>query len=280
MTVAVADRALALRQPFFPTFCPISFAVEQMADAGIEARGAIFTRLEVVDFILDLTGYTADRPLHTMRLLEPSAGHGDFLIPALDRLLVAWQLAGAPAPETLSNAIRAIELHHASLASARLKVIARLHQAGISDSISEALANAWLIQGDFLLTSIDGTFDVVAGNPPYVRQELIPDVLMAEYRTRYATIYDRADIYVPFIERSLCLLSKDGQCGFICSDRWMKNRYGGPLRAFVARHFHLKIYADMVDTPAFHSHCASPPDRTLRAWCARYQVDRIKGTCP
>ena len=77
------------------------------------------------------------------------------------------------------------------------------------------------------------------GNPPYVRQELIPDVLMAEYRARYRTIYDRADLYIPFIERSLTSLSPGGQLGFICADRWMKNKYGGPLRKLVSDRFHL-----------------------------------------
>jgi len=65
-------------------------------------------------------------------------------------------------------------------------------------SISEILADQWLIQGDFLLVPIAGVFDFVVGNPPYyVRQELIPDALMAGYRSRYRTIYDRADIYAP-----------------------------------------------------------------------------------
>lgn len=85
----------ALRQPSFPTFCPVTAAVDAMADAGIEERGAIFTRREVVDFILDLSGYTADRPLHELRLLEPSFGYGDFLLPAIDRLLAAWRIASA-----------------------------------------------------------------------------------------------------------------------------------------------------------------------------------------
>ncbi len=41
---------------------------------------------------------------------------------------------------------------------------------------------------------------------------------MAEYRKRYFTIYDRADIYVPFIELSLRLLAETGKLGFICAD--------------------------------------------------------------
>ncbi|MFZ4410934.1 MAG: Eco57I restriction-modification methylase domain-containing protein, partial [Paracraurococcus sp.] len=117
----------------------------------------------------------------------------------------------------------------------------------------------WLRQGDFLLLPIAGRFTHVVGNPPYVRQELIPDALMAEYRRRYATIYDRADIYIPFIERSLSLLAPEGALGFICADRWIKNRYGGPLRRLVAERFHLRCFVDMVDTDAFLSEVIAYP---------------------
>jgi hypothetical protein len=82
---------------------------------------------------------------------------------------------------------------------------------------------------------------------------------MMEYRRRFSTIYDRADIYVPFIERSLSLLSPGGALGFICADRWMKNRYGGPLRCFVADRFRLRCFVDMVDTDAFLSDVIAYP---------------------
>jgi hypothetical protein len=37
---------------------PITAALEEMATAGVEARGAVFTRQSVVEFVLDLVGYT------------------------------------------------------------------------------------------------------------------------------------------------------------------------------------------------------------------------------
>lgn len=262
----MATAAPALRQPSFAQLCPVTAAVNAMANAGIEERGAIFTRREVVDFILDLSGYTADRPLHRLRLLEPSFGHGDFLLPAIDRLLAAWHAAGSPDPvTTLGAAVRAVELHRASMTATRSNVVERLTSAGMAAHTAEALAEKWLTQGDFLLSELDGQFDVIVGNPPYVRQELIPNALMAEYRLRYRTIFDRADLYVPFIERSLSLLAEGGQCSFICSDRWMKNRYGGPLRAMVADGYHLKTYVDMVGTPAFHADVVAYPAITIIA---------------
>jgi hypothetical protein len=241
-------------------------ATEALAtEGGLEARGAIFTRSEVVDFILDLAGYTEDQPLHEKRLLEPSFGGGDFLLPIIQRLLSAWRAARpiGTAVDDLGDAIRAVELHHDTFRSTYAAVVALLKREGLSANAATALADRWLSQGDFLLAPLEGQFDFVVGNPPYVRPELIPAPLLAEYRSRYQTMYDRADIYIPFIERSLTALSAGGNLGFICADRWMKNRYGGPLRSLVAERFHLKVYVDMVDTPAFHSDVIAYPAITI-----------------
>jgi hypothetical protein len=246
--------------------CPVTAATEALAtESEGDARGAIFTRAEVVDFILDLAGYTEDQPLHEKRLLEPSFGGGDFLLPIIKRLLAAWRAVRphSSALDDLANAIRAVELHHSTFHRTRTAVIAALRQNGIAANAATALANFWLSQGDFLRAPLDGQFDFVVGNPPYVRQELIPAPLLAEYRNRYTTMYDRADIYIPFIERSLSVLSDGGTLGFICADRWMKNRYGGPLRSLVANKFHMKAYVDMVDTPAFHSDVVAYPAITI-----------------
>ena len=249
------------------TFSPgIAAAIETLAAQGdIEARGAIFTRLEVVEFILDLVGYSVDQPLYRRRILEPSFGSGDFLLPVVRRLLATWRAAKSPSSivDTLGNAIRAVELHRQTFKTTRVELIDQLKQDGVTTQAALALADRWLVQGDFLLMAFDGSFDFVVGNPPYVRQERIPTPLLTEYRNRYPTMFDRADLYIPFIERSLHLLSPNGSLGFICADRWMKNRYGGPLRNLVAEAFHLKMYVDMVDTPAFHSDVMTYPAITV-----------------
>ena len=253
-------------KPVAAAVCPVMAAAEALAtEGGLEARGAIFTRSEVVDFILDLAGYTEDQPLHEKRLLEPSFGGGDFLLPIIQRLLSAWRAARpiGTAVDDLGDAIRAVELHHDTFRSTYAAVVALLKREGLSANAATALADRWLSQGDFLLAPLEGQFDFEVGNPPYVRPELIPAPLLAEYRSRYQTMYDRADIYIPFIERSLTALSAGGNLGFICADRWMKNRYGGPLRSLVAERFHLKVYVDMVDTPAFHSDVIAYPAITI-----------------
>lgn len=251
-------------QAAFPFMYSIETALEQLANADVETRGAIFTRREVVDFILDLAGYVTDKPLHEQTIMEPSFGGGDFLLVVVERLLDSWKRHGRRSPtEALAKSIRAVELHRKSYEDTRHKVVNLLHKHGISMLEAERLVSDWLIHGDYLLTPFSMEFDYVIGNPPYVRQELIPGPLLAEYRARYCTVYDRADIYVPFIERSLSLLCPGGSLGFICANRWMKNRYGGPLRQMIAERFHLKIYVDMVDTPAFHSSVIAYPAITI-----------------
>lgn len=215
----------------------------------------MYTRREVVDVMLDLAGYTSDQPLHRRRLLEPSFGGGDFLRPAVARLLAAFVADGGTPSRVreLRPAIRAVEIHEASFATTRSALLADLRAWGARPADAAAVCDAWLIRGDFLLTDLPVGFDVVVGNPPYVRQERIPGPALAEYRRRYATIYDRADLYVPFFERGLQLLGADGRLVFLCANRWFKNKYGGPLRGLIARDFALTHYIDMDGADAFNA---------------------------
>lgn len=259
----------SLGQQFLPVDS-LQAALDRLAEAesGIEERGAIFTRRAVVEFMLDLLGYAADAPLHTRRLLEPSFGKGDFLLVAVERLMKAY-FAHSPQQHDvvsdLKDCIRGVELHHETFQATRTRLNSLLAESGLDRGQATRLSDAWLIQGDFLLTAFAKPFDFVVGNPPYVRQELIPDVLLDAYRKRFQTIYDRADLYVPFFEHSLCNLAPGGALGFICSDRWMKNRYGGPLRRFIAERYHVRHYVDMVNTEAFHSDVIAYPAITIIA---------------
>jgi hypothetical protein len=263
--------ALSGVQQGLPGMCAIEEAVSALSSSGTEERGAIFTKREVADFILDLVGYTTDKDLRNVRLLEPSFGAGDFLIPSLERLLDSWDRFGNKAkPLELTDSIQAVEIHRETFFETQSKVVSLLTGRGISPSDTCLLVDRWLLQGDFLLASLNEPFSVVVGNPPYVRQEMIPIALMEAYRSKYRTIYDRADLYVPFIERSLMSLAPGGRLGFICADRWMKNRYGAPLRNMVASGFHLLAYVDMVDTPAFHTEVSAYP--------AIFVLAREKGT--
>jgi type I restriction-modification system DNA methylase subunit len=85
---------------------PIQDALKRLSESGVEARGAIFTRREVVEFILDLCGYTPDQELVSCRLLEPSVGDGDFLLPVVERLIKSLKPRQRKLSAELIEAIR------------------------------------------------------------------------------------------------------------------------------------------------------------------------------
>src|SRR3990172_240510 len=141
-----------ISQIALPGLDRLQAAVEQLAAAGVEERGAVFTRREVVEFILDLTGYTTTVDLRKKRLLEPSFGEGAFLLVAVERLLDSYK---SHAPKhvdpvaDLRDSIRGIELHRKSFNETRLKLRNLFREKGTSNAATEKLLDVWLIQGDF-----------------------------------------------------------------------------------------------------------------------------------
>lgn len=217
-----------------------------------KARGAVFTRQPVVDFMLDLIGYTTDKPLWQQRLLEPSFGGGRFVFSAVDRLVAAWKASDAAGDATvLRNAIRAVELDADTFEQQSVRLERHLVDRGLSFLEAEDLVARWLIHDDFLFAGLGGQFEYVIGNPPYVRQELVEPHLLAQYRANFRSMVGRADLYVAFIERSLRLLSPGGCFSFICADAWTKNDYGRALRMMVTSELHLQYYVDMYGVDAF-----------------------------
>ncbi len=132
----------------------------------------VFTRREVVDFILDLIGYTTNQPLHRFRLIEPAFGNGGFLLPIVERLLTAYRAQvqnHSTIVADLSAAVRAVEVHGDSIERTRAELLGTLQKHGITTEEAQKLLTAWIIEGDFLLVDIPQTFTHAVGNPPYVR---------------------------------------------------------------------------------------------------------------
>ncbi|WP_410572666.1 Eco57I restriction-modification methylase domain-containing protein, partial [Bacillus sp. SIMBA_031] len=74
---------------------------------------------------------------------------------------------------------------------------------------------------------------------------------------------DRADLYVPFFEKSLSLLENDGKLCFICTDRWTKNKYGRRLRKLISEKFSFDLFVDLYGSDAFKTKVLTYPAITL-----------------
>ncbi|MBN1188983.1 MAG: Eco57I restriction-modification methylase domain-containing protein [Dehalococcoidales bacterium] len=120
-----------------------------------------------------------------------------------------------------------------------------------------------------------GGFDIVVGNPPYVRQEVIAAPVIQGHRlTADKKIYKeklansvyrafprfsgynrntgsvahkldaKSDLYIYFYFRSLSLLNKKGSFCFITSNSWLDAGYGADLQEFLLRHSQFKLVLD------------------------------------
>ncbi len=99
----------------------------------------------------------------------------------------------------------------------------------VSDPAVHPRAFDW--QGAFPEVFAAGGFDVVVGNPPYVRQELLTPY-KPWLEQHYAAYHGMADLYVYFYELGLRVLRPGGLLSFIVTNKWMKAGYGEPLRRF------------------------------------------------
>jgi very-short-patch-repair endonuclease len=99
-------------------------------------------------------------------------------------------------------------------------------------------------------------FDVVIGNPPYIRQEELKEV-KPYLSDHYQTFAGTADLYVYFVELGLRLLQDDAGFTFIIPNKWMRAGYGQKLRQFVKSH---QIYEllDYGDLPVFEEATTYP----------------------
>jgi type I restriction-modification system DNA methylase subunit len=114
----------------------------------------------------------------------------------------------------------------------------------------------WTVE--FAEVFIDGGFDVIVANPPYVRQELIKE-LKPSLKKVYPDIYSgTADLYCYFYARALQLLRNDGMLVFISSNKWFRANYGAILRKHIAETCWVRSITDFGDLPVFESATAYP----------------------
>ncbi len=97
---------------------------------------------------------------------------------------------------------------------------------------------------------LDDGFDVVIGNPPYVRQEKIKELKPA-LKKQYSCYTGVADLYVYFIEGGFNLLKEEGVLCYICSNKYFRAGYGKKLRGYLGKRATIRQLIDFGDAPVF-----------------------------
>jgi type I restriction-modification system DNA methylase subunit len=98
-------------------------------------------------------------------------------------------------------------------------------------------------------TQVEG-FDIVIGNPPYVRQELIKELKPALSQA-YTCYTGMADLYIYFYEQGLKLLKSSGHLVYISPNKYFRSGYGAKLRELLSTTGKINILIDFKDTDIF-----------------------------
>lgn len=94
-------------------------------------------------------------------------------------------------------------------------------------------------------------FDIVIGNPPYVRQEKFKEIKPA-LSQRFPLVYDgRADLLVYFYALGSDFLAKHGVLSLITSNKFFVRGYGQKLRTFLTNEFTLISVINFGELPVF-----------------------------
>lgn len=178
--------------------------------------------------------------------------------------------------------LRAMNARYFSARTARAKSLRREDIARLRDELAELLkTDRGLPESDARLMAawdpfdqnvaahffdpewmfgLSSRFDLVIGNPPYVRQEAIKDqkpALEKHYGGKdkkgkpLGAYAGTADLFVYFIQRGIELLNPGGAFAYITSNKWYRAKYGANLRGWLNRQTELHRIVDFGDAEVF-----------------------------
>ncbi len=218
-----------------------------------KAHGEVFTRLEVVYYMLDEVGYRSDCDLSSTVIIDPSCGLGAFLFEIVERLYRSSRIFGFNFIESLYRNVRAYDIDEDKL------LVCRDYFANRFPDID---ADKILIRMDFLSEHFYEA-DIVVGNPPYIRYEQIPKEICEEYKRKFFSFHYRPDLYVLFFEKGLSMLKEGGRLCLITPNRWLRNEYGKKLRRLIAQRYRILAHIDMKEAQPFMEEVLAYPSITL-----------------
>lgn len=224
----------------------------QALRGDVRTLGVVYTPPEVTEpmarLVLALRG--ADE-LPT--ICDPAIGEGAFLVAAAGVIRDHLIGLGVPAPEARARAagcVYGVDVDPRAVEAARAALGAGPDQLRVAD----ALALDW--PAAFPAVFARGGFDVVLGNPPYVRQEhLGAQKLLLRGFASYDGV---ADLYVYFVELAHRLLRPRGRYCLITPNKWLTCGYGRALRRFLAGAASVEGVVDLGRTALFDDADAFP----------------------
>jgi len=212
--------------------------------------GADFTPPALIRFMVEATlGRWLSDPSRTsaevagLRVLDPACGAGMFLAEALDLLVGWWAAHGSGPCSSAELAIRhlaGLDVDPRAVATARRVLALRVREHG-SDVQPSALEAAIRVGNTLVPGTVDGSFDVVVGNPPYVFGEFVAPAVRDHWATHFSLGRSgQPDAFKLFYEATAGdLLRPRGTHGFVVPDAMLGRDGHADLRRWLLRRLRL-----------------------------------------
>ena len=186
-----------------------------------KVNGAFFTPTYVVDFIIKETS-----PKINDKCLDPSCGCGAFLIGLVEYYKQTFKKS---VKETIKENIYGSDILNYNVK--RSKIILSLYGLLNNEIIEESDFNIY--NQDSLKANWENKFEIIVGNPPYVKFQDLSDENRLYLINNWKSIENGTfNLYFAFFELGHKLLTKNGKLGYITPNNYFTSLAGLSLRQY------------------------------------------------
>lgn len=195
----------------------------------LKKKCQIFTPSEVATQMLDLVGYRNE--LVGKPVLENCCGDGQFLSQIIERYIKDAKhkkLSEEQIISGLEQDIVAYEIDEVLIETSKKRLDEIAYRYGLQKV-------SWNINhGNFLEKDVQGQYDFVIGNPPYIAYQDLPNNERETLKQEFTTCKKgKFDYSYAFIEKSYRMLSNNGKLVYIIPSNIFKNVFAGSLRSLI-----------------------------------------------
>lgn len=231
------------------------------AELGINENFTKSTKSKKEDKIKTLQAYR--EYLLGLKICDPACGSGAFLnatlkylktqhalLDELENALYGSQLDFSYYDDKiLENNIYGVDINGESVEIAKLSLWLNTAKKGtklstLSGKIkcgNSLITELFDWQKEFPEVFENGGFDIIVGNPPYVRNTIINEIDKKYYEKAYLSAYKQYDLYVLFNELATKIVKNKGKIGFIQPNKFLSADYGLKIKNYLKETCNIEI---------------------------------------
>lgn len=194
-------------------------------------NGAIYTPVDIRDYIVEQSIHEIEGQLANIKISDISCGCGGFLYTSAKELKRRTQNSYE---HIYQNQIFGLDIQEYSVT--RSKLLLSLLAISEGEDIEEFHFN--IHQGDTLIFDWNNVypnfegFQIIVGNPPYVRGRNLEDAVKENLQNWAVCASGNPDLYIPFFQIGFESLAPNGILGYITMNSFFKSLNGRALRSY------------------------------------------------